>query len=123
MMAPITLVAANVIPRRITDVRIVPKMPVRKADNPEQTQLRVVLPLSIDAPRVIARYTTAIPKRTHKNAGVNVITAVMLRKAAIIPIITLAIIAIPVQFGLQLQFKLDIYFHLQCNYMPKNLDW
>ena len=105
IIAPVKLVAANVIPNRIIAIRMVPRMPASKTGSIEQVQLRAFLPL---VKRSIARYTTAIPKTTHKNAGVIVIAAVIVRNAVIIPIIRLDTIAIPVQLLLQLQPKFDI---------------
>ena len=55
-----------------------------------------------------ARYTTAMPKTTHKNAGVTVIVAVILRKAAMIPTAMLTMRAIVVQLLLQAQSLFDI---------------
>lgn len=57
-----------------------------------------------------ARYTTAMPKRVHKNAGVTVIAAVILRKAAMIPTAILTITAIVVHELLQEQSDVDIKF-------------
>ena len=48
-----------------------------------------------------------MPRTTHKNAGVRVITAVMRRKAVIIPIIILAAIANNGQLILQLQLYIS----------------
>ena len=60
--------------------------------------------------RRMARYTVAIPKTTHKKAGVTVIAAVILRKAAIMPTTMLTITATVVQVFLQEQSQFDIYF-------------
>jgi len=51
-----------------------------------------------------------MPSRTHKNAGVMVITAVMRSIAVITPIIMLAIIAKTEQSFLHSQFKRPIIF-------------
>lgn len=102
IIAPITLVAAKSTARRITDVRIVPKMPVSISGKLVQPQSDALE--KGDFIRAMAKYTTAMPKITHKKAGVNVITAEYLRKAAIMPIIMLDTAAIP----LQLQFILHI---------------
>ena len=100
--APKMLVAANVIPRRITAVSIVPKIPAKRKFNILHTQSLKPRPLAKeDARRVTARYTTAIPKSTHKKAGVTVIAAVIFKRAATIPIITLTITAKRVQLNLQ----------------------
>jgi hypothetical protein len=45
--------------------------------------------------------TTAIPKSTHKNAGVTVIVAVIVRIAAITPTIRLTITDVPRQLNPQ----------------------
>ena len=50
-----------------------------------------------------------MPKTTHKNAGVTVITAVMRRNAVIIPIIILVTIAINGQLILQLQLYIELF--------------
>ena len=104
IIAPITLPAANAIPKRITDVKIVPRIPVSKAGRIEHTQPRIPLPRTT-APiiGVNARYTTAMPNKTHKNAGVMVITAVKVRIAVIIPIIILATMELSKQLPLQVQ--------------------
>jgi hypothetical protein len=60
----------------------------------EQKQFRIPLLRMIeDTTGVIARYTIPTPNKTHKNAGVTVITAVKRRNAVIIPMIILAAIA------------------------------
>jgi hypothetical protein len=89
IIAPIMLVAANVIPRSTIAVITVPRIPIRTSDNP----LQQLLPSEIfpgDARSNIAKYTTAIPNTTHKNAGVMVIRAIPRKIPATIPIITLA---------------------------------
>ena len=58
--------------------------------------------------RTIARYTTAMPKTVHKNAGVTVMAAVILRKAAMMPTTMLTMRAIVVQLPLQVQLLSDI---------------
>ena len=60
------------------------------------------------AMRTMARYTTAMPKTVHKNAGVTVMAAVILRKAAMIPTIMLTMRATVVQLPLQVQLLSDI---------------
>lgn len=104
-IAPITLVAAKSIAKRINESKIVPKIPIMSVVNDEHThllffQLFVVAVITA----VIPRYTMATPKRTHKNAGVREIIPLKLRNAVIIPIIILATTANTVQLGLQLQF-------------------
>lgn len=111
IIAPIILVATNSIANRIIENKIVPRTPTRLKERLEQTQPTSALsPKEEAVTRVTARYTTAMPKTTHKNAGVTVITAVILRKAVIIPIIKLETRAIPAQLLLQpqLQFIIDI---------------
>lgn len=109
-IAPITLVAANVIAKRISENKIVPNIPIISVERAVQTHslipfsLAVVLTSSVNP-----RYTTAIPNTTHKNAGVKVIVALKVRKAVMIPIIMLDTTARTVQLGLaQQQFVLDI---------------
>ena len=114
IIAPMMLVATNSIASRMTDVRIVPKIPTSKVESGVHVQayssgrLRRFGKIS-----AIARYTTAIPNKTHKNAGVVVMTAVKRRNAVIIPIMMLATMESPVQLLLQPQLKLPIIIHLQ----------
>lgn len=110
IIAPITLVAAKLIAKRIRDVRIVPRMPVISTDNILHTQLRMLIARAAVTINNTASATTAIPKVTHKNAGVSAIVAEKTRNAVIIPIIILATIARPVQLVLQPQFILSISF-------------
>ena len=58
--------------------------------------------------RTMARYTTAMPKTVHKNAGVTVMVAVILRKAAMMPTTMLIMRATVVQLPLQVQLLSDI---------------
>ena len=98
MIAPTTLVAANSIARSTTDIKIVPSIPIRRTGRTAHIQSLIPNPSAND--KVIsttARYETAIPNTTHKNAGVTVIVAVIVKNAVIIPIIMLATIASPVQ--------------------------
>lgn len=60
--------------------------------------------------RIVLRYTTAIPKTVHKNAGVTVIAAVILRKAVMMPTTRLIISATVVQEFLHEQSDVDIVF-------------
>ena len=114
IIEPITLVALKVIPKSTTDVKIAPKIPVNKTDKTGQTQAFRVAPEKLaDVIRLIARYTTATPKTTHKNAGVTVITAVARRTAAIMPIMTLAVMATTEQ--LDLHEHIDIFFTSRYN--------
>ena len=109
IIAPIMLVATNSIARSITDVRIVPSMLIRSPLSVAHLQLlSKFLPVKVDTKSVTARYTTAIPKTTHKNAGVTVIAAVIVRNAVIIPSMMLAAVDNNKQLFLQLQPKLFI---------------
>ena len=110
IIAPITLVAANVIASSIMLVSTVPRIPVRStvsAGHRQSRMLRLVVAVTIKS---TASHTTAIPSSTHKNAGVTVTVAVNTRKLVIIPIIILATTASPVQLVLQLQFIFVIIF-------------
>jgi hypothetical protein len=62
----------------------------------------------VEAKSITPRYTTAMPKTVHKNAGVRVIAAVILRKAAMIPTAMLIIRAAVVQVLLHEQSDVDI---------------
>ena len=93
IIAPKILVATNVIANSITDTKIVPKIPVNKTDKIEQMQPRILLLLADDTASVTARYKIDMPNKTHRNTGVIVIAAVIVRNAVIIPIIILAKIA------------------------------
>jgi len=108
IIAPKILVAANVIAKSTTANKIVPKMPDNKIGRIEQIQPHTLLLLSFETARITARYAIDIPNKTHKNTGVMVIVAVIVRKAVIIPIIILATIARPVQLHLQQQLRLVI---------------
>ena len=109
IMVPIMLVVAKVMPKRIKAVNTAPKIAVNKTERTGQIQLFTEIFENLaDANKIIARYTVATPKTTHKNAGVNVITAVVRKTAAITPIMMLAIIAATEQFDLQEQT--DIFF-------------
>ena len=108
-MAPITLVAGKVTARRITEERMVPRIPMRVALREVQHPLHSEDSLESDvASRIIARYTRATPAATIKNIGVSVMVAVICKNAATIPIIKLAMRAIPVQSRRLQQFTIDI---------------
>ena len=109
IIAPITLVAANVIPRRITAVTIVPIIPVKNRLRIWR-QLFLWLQQLADVKSVMPKKPTAIPSNTHKNAGVIVTIAKKVKNAAMIPKIMLATKAMLVQLGLQSLYKLVIYF-------------
>ena len=111
IIAPAILVAANVIPRRITAVNIVPRIPRSKRGSIMHTH--PLTPVDLISGAEISetrRYTTAIPNNTHRNAGVTVITAVIRSTVVITPMITLAITARAVQLFLQPQLQLVIKF-------------
>lgn len=109
IIAPTMLVAANVIHRRITDVRIVPKIPVKRTVSLGHMQFCTEVHLKIgDSANVTARYTTAIPNVTQVKAGEMVMVAVMVRKAIITPIRMLAMMARIVQPSLHLNLNPDI---------------
>jgi hypothetical protein len=104
IIAPTILVATKSIASSTTDNTIAPKIPVRSVDKTVHKQLFLTFGhCEIDVEiRIIARYTTAIPSITHKNASPTVITAVMRKNAVIMPIIILATIAKNGQVILQL---------------------
>lgn len=117
MIAPAILVAAKVMARSITDVRTVPKIPARKSGRMGHRQSRRYGLAGDSAKSDTARKPTAIPKVVHKNAGVTVITAVIVRTVATTPIIMLAIIARAPQLFLQEQEQLYIVIHLPFQHM------
>ena len=108
IVAPSMLVTGNVIARRITDVSTVPRMPVSNAASEEHIHPSVLRQLSAETISVIERYTTAIPKSTHRKAGVTVMVPVIVSKAVVMPIMTLAITARRVQVHLQKHAELFI---------------
>ena len=72
IIAPVMLVATNVIASNISEVRIVPKMPASNTGRILHTQWKS----SAFAVKTNSkRYKTAIPKAVHKNAGATVIVA------------------------------------------------
>ena len=99
--APITLVAVNSIASRTIDNKIVPRIPASRVVIIVHKLPQHTLRKSAALMSVTARYTTATPRSTHKNAGVTVIAAVMFKRAATMPIITLTITAKRVQLNLQ----------------------
>ena len=110
--APIMLVATNSIARSIIAKNIVARIAPRSTESMVRIQQgRQLLQQLIDtvASSTMARYTTAMPKTTHKNAGVTVIAAVILRNAAIIPTAMLTIRATVVHVLLHEQSLLDIF--------------
>ena len=117
--APSMLVATNSIARSTIERIIVPIIPERIVviilQRFSQHSLRERAP----ATRITARYTTAVPRSTHKNAGVRVIAAVILKNAVMTPRTRLTAIAITVQSPLQGLHDVDIIFHLPCYSMRK----
>lgn len=110
MSAERTLAGVGGIANRITAVRTVTRMPASKTGRTPHLHWHVPFPCNLSETSKTARYTTAIPNRTHKNAGVTVIIAENCRNAVIIPIITLATMANPAQFTRQPQPKFVIFF-------------
>ena len=110
IIAPTTLVAANWIARRTTEKRAVPRIAKRFSASAEQAQEESVRRAVAADKSVTARYATAMPSATHKNAGVTLITAVIVRNAVIIPIIKLEITAKTPHSILLLQLKADTDF-------------
>lgn len=102
-IAPITLVAANSTAKSTNDTKIVPMIPIDHAVLLAQLHFLTVSQPKAVVARPIARYKTAIPNTTHRNAGVRVITAIKVRKAVIIPTIILPITATPRQLDLKQQ--------------------
>jgi hypothetical protein len=120
--APIMLVAANSIASSIIAKKIVAIMAPRSTESVVLIQQgRQLLQQLIDTvvSSIMARYTTAMPKTTHKNAGVTVMAAVILRNAAIIPTAMLIIRATVVQVFLHEQSLFDIYITSRLHYMIK----
>lgn len=112
IIAPITLVAANVIPKRTIDTSIAPSIAIKSTERILHTHSLALPRIFVLVIRVIARYTTAIPRTTHKNAGVTVIVAVKVKNAVIIPMMIAATMLMPRQLHLhpQLQFEQVMFF-------------
>lgn len=95
-IAPSKLVAAKVIPRSTSERKIVPSIPTKRVVRTEHIQDLSSYPSEIDViRRLTPRYTTPIPKITHKKAGVRVIVALNVKNAVIIATIILATTPIP----------------------------
>lgn len=104
IIAPAILVATNVIPRRITDVRTVPRIPRSRVRIEEHRHCSPELLLIYgEATSVARRYATAMPNSTQRKAGVTVMVAVMVRTVVTTPNITPAMTARAVQLLVQLQ--------------------
>jgi hypothetical protein len=98
-IAPTMLVATNSTARRSTarnTVAIIAPRSTKIVVFRQQGLASLQQPTDADITSTTARYTTAIPKTVHKNAGVTVIAAVILRKAVTIPITILIISAMVV---------------------------
>ena len=73
-IAPMTLVAAKVTARSTRESKMVPKLPMIRVVNAVHTQVPTPKPFVAEVARAVApRKTTAIPKTTHKKAGVKAI--------------------------------------------------
>lgn len=109
--APIILVATNSIAKSIIENNTVARIDISSTVRIDFIQHGKLLQHMIDTEAISnsPRYTTAIPKSTHKNAGVTVMAAVIRRKAAIIPTVMLAMRATVVHEPLQLQSDVDIF--------------
>ena len=103
------LVAAKVMPSRITDVSTVPKAAIKNTVKLPQHLSRAPQDTRV-AKSVMPKKPTAMPNKVHKNAGVTVISAEKLKKAVRTPTIALAINAFAKQLNLQLQFCSVIFF-------------
>ncbi len=107
-IAPRKLVAAKVIPRSTNAKIKVPTIP--EVTNPSARHAQDAFVLLPETRSNTARYTTLIPKATHKNAGVRVITALIVKIAAKTPQIMLIAMLRPIQVVLQPQFEPVIFF-------------
>ena len=94
IIAPTMLVATKVIARSTTENKTVPNAPASVAPNAVSTQHAFFSDNEKDNNAATIN-TTAIPKVAHKNIGGTVMTAVILRKAVIIPITKLITNATP----------------------------
>ena len=122
-IAPKTLVAAKVIAKSTTASKMVIRTAPSQTLSVRQTHSSAQPRLLSPAIKASAKNATAIPKTTHKKAGVTVITAIYLNIAAVMPIIMLAARAIIVQSFLfeQLQLQLLI-FSPPLQYMSVNIN-
>lgn len=110
MTAPTTLVATNSIASSKTDVSVVPSIPTNSAVTFEQAQRRVMAAHEFVVKKVITKKPIAIPKTTHKNAGVAVISPIIRKIAAVIPSIRLPKTAKNVQSNLYTQLVVFAIF-------------
>ena len=102
------LAAENSIASRRIDSNTVPRIPASNTETILHRFTQQPLRKTAATAKVTARYTTAIPRSAHKNAGVTIIEPVILKNAAITPMIRLAAKAITVQSGLPLLHDVDI---------------
>lgn len=110
-MALITLVATMPTARRTMENKIEPRIPISRAPSVAHLQSQGSALLAMAAAKSSkARYTTAIPRTTHRKAGVTVMTAVICKNAATTPMMTLARIAAIAQLHLKLQLHKDMWF-------------
>lgn len=109
-IAPKTLVAAKVTANNINARSTVPKTAISKAliigHKARQGSVQLTNELETSA---TAKNPTAIPKTTHKNAGVTVIIAANVKNAAITPTIALQTTAAVRQLKRLLQQHIDIF--------------
>lgn len=109
-IAPITLVATTSIIKSIVANRTLPSIPKNRTESTEhKVRQDVEVCVNETASSVTTRKIRAIIITLPNSTGGIASTAVIWRNAAIIPIIKLAMIAIPVQFHFVSQFEIDIY--------------
>ncbi len=114
-MAPKMLAAGNVMAKSTTASKIVPSAPVKSAGSTMQRHALSLEPPTAPVKSTTGRYTTAMPKSTHKKAGVTATTAVKVKNAATMPKMILATAENAIQFSLQLQPKNVIKFTSRAN--------
>ena len=108
-IAPITLVAAKAIPKRMTEVKRVIRTP--KSSSPSEAQrhsLLRVLPVKSVFKKSKLKNPKAIPKVTQRNGVVNVMTAVKRSTPATTPTIMAAAKAKTEQSTRRLQLQLQL---------------
>lgn len=108
-IAPITLVATKVMPKRMTEVKSVTKIPKSSKGRAAHTHsLLQVLPPIRAFKKSKTRKPKAIPNVTQRNGTVNVITAVKRSMPATIPIMMDAANAKIEQSTRRLQLQLQL---------------
>ena len=108
-MAPITLVAAKVIPKRMTEVSRVTRIPKIKSPSVLQRHsFERVRPQTRALAKSKTRNPKAIPKVTQRKAGVNVMTAVKRSTPATTPMMIDAANAKTEQSTRRLQLQLQL---------------